>query len=285
MPTKKKGAGSRCKMPSKPPCIGQPAKQKSRGRAWTQTSKSMREVEPLCRFCLLRGANVPAVCVDHIKPLSEGGLSIASNLQPLCKACHSRKSNIDTSQGATYGNFPIKITLVCGPPGSGKSTLVHQQLQSGDAMLDYDNLIVAMTCEQKWTEGGLAHASMIRCIRDSLITFALGGKLNGRLWVILSDISSAILLQGATPDATLILLPTPIDLCVQAIRGRRLPEARTINAKLAISNFHATFLAKRAEIDANPKIAIQVRMGGNVTTHQTTQSPIKRATSLARQPK
>ena len=55
----------------------------------------MRE-EPLCAdpFCLHanNGEVVAVTEVDHIVPKREGGTDEESNLQALCKSCHSRKT-------------------------------------------------------------------------------------------------------------------------------------------------------------------------------------------------
>ena len=48
---------------------------------------------PLCAHCLKRGFTTPATEVDHIKPLRQGGARLdQTNLQSLCKPCHSRKT-------------------------------------------------------------------------------------------------------------------------------------------------------------------------------------------------
>ena len=48
--------------------------------------------EPLCRECRKAGRIVPATDVDHIVARADGGTDDRSNLQPLCHACHSRKT-------------------------------------------------------------------------------------------------------------------------------------------------------------------------------------------------
>ncbi len=46
--------------------------------------------EPLCRACRRR----PALEIDHIIDIVDGGeLYDEANLQPLCKPCHSAKTN------------------------------------------------------------------------------------------------------------------------------------------------------------------------------------------------
>jgi len=87
--------------------------------------------DPLCN------CNQPATEVDHIVPKSAGGSDSMENLQGLCKPCHSRKTAYEgrwehTSKDGELG----KITLVCGPPGSGKSEFVKSRMKWGDLKVD-----------------------------------------------------------------------------------------------------------------------------------------------------
>jgi len=68
-------------------------------------SKNWREVravllrdQPLCVRCEAAGRLVAAKVVDHIVPIKEGGARFGrSNLQPLCVACHNRKTARETA--------------------------------------------------------------------------------------------------------------------------------------------------------------------------------------------
>ncbi|WP_367363511.1 HNH endonuclease [Mesotoga sp.] len=61
----------------------------------------MLNSEPLCRECKKHGRLTLATEVDHIIPLSKGGDNSPGNLQPLCHACHSRKT---ASEDGGFGN-------------------------------------------------------------------------------------------------------------------------------------------------------------------------------------
>lgn len=56
--------------------------------AWKKVRKLFLIREPFCREC-----GQPASDVDHIVPIRSGGAKLNfSNLQALCKACHTRKT-------------------------------------------------------------------------------------------------------------------------------------------------------------------------------------------------
>ena len=63
-------------------------------RNWRKLRKQVLLEEPLCRECQKRGRIVVASVVDHITRarVDSSLFNERSNLQPLCKACHDKKS-------------------------------------------------------------------------------------------------------------------------------------------------------------------------------------------------
>lgn len=57
---------------------------------WRRLRKTILAKYPLCQHCLERGAYVPTSEVDHIDGNVQN--NSPSNLQALCKPCHSRKT-------------------------------------------------------------------------------------------------------------------------------------------------------------------------------------------------
>lgn len=100
-----------------------------------------------CRKCgaLVAGRNAH---VDHIVRKSEGSGDEADELQTLCASCHGKKTVREQhgeDKPEKWSLHPkwmprscIPVTLVCGPPASGKSTYVEQHKGPTDIVIDID---------------------------------------------------------------------------------------------------------------------------------------------------
>jgi 5-methylcytosine-specific restriction protein A len=70
-----------------------PNKALYQSHKWRKHRKLFLQEFPLCRECQNNGKIVPAVVVDHITPINQGGDKFNyDNLQPLCSSCHNKKS-------------------------------------------------------------------------------------------------------------------------------------------------------------------------------------------------
>ena len=100
-----------------------------------------------CQLCghIVTGRNAH---VDHIVRKADGAGDEISGLQTLCASCHGKKTvreQRDASTPQRYSLHPtwmpracIPVTLVCGPPASGKSTYVEQHKGKQDLVIDLD---------------------------------------------------------------------------------------------------------------------------------------------------
>jgi 5-methylcytosine-specific restriction protein A len=90
---------------------------------------------PLCAECHWYGHVVAATLVDHKLP-HKGNRELfwdQENWQSLCGRCHNKKTQREQRSMNKY--------VVCGTPGSGKTTWVRQRAQRGDLVFDADYLV------------------------------------------------------------------------------------------------------------------------------------------------
>lgn len=58
--------------------------------SWSKIRGIYLKKHPFCEICFSEGRMTPANLVHHRVPLAEGGSNTETNLQSLCKSCHSR---------------------------------------------------------------------------------------------------------------------------------------------------------------------------------------------------
>ncbi|MFT7283306.1 HNH endonuclease [Nonlabens sp.] len=79
-------------------------------RTWRKHRSRFLEKFPMCLHCERNGITTPANIVDHIHSISQGGDKLNdTNLQPLCKKCHEKKSAKESAQVRGMGK---KVTTV-----------------------------------------------------------------------------------------------------------------------------------------------------------------------------
>jgi len=93
--------------------------------------------------------------VDHINPLSHGGTDTEDNLQILCSGatgCHAKKTIREDHNDPNVSFFPdwlepasCELTIVFGPPGSGKSTYVAEHAGKHDLVIDLDMIVADLS--------------------------------------------------------------------------------------------------------------------------------------------
>lgn len=195
----------------KPPWVG----QRKRPRA-PDTNRPSASARGYCsagwkaarREVLLRDGYQCQVCrrvvsgrsahVDHIVPKSQGGSDLVSNLQALCRGCHSKKTAREQHSETRPEKWTlhpkwmpracIPVTLVCGPPASGKSTYVEQHKGKCDLVVDLDVIAAEMagTTLHAWGLKWLGAA--VRKRNDMLANLRKeDAKRYERAWLIVTE--------------------------------------------------------------------------------------------------
>ncbi|KKM86810.1 hypothetical protein LCGC14_1275310 [marine sediment metagenome] len=142
---------------------------------------------PLCAQCERDGRQAFATEVHHVAPVSEEPERAfdESNLEALCKPCHSRmtiRESGSANPGATKAGKMATITIVCGPPGSGKNTWIDKHRKHGDVVIDLDTITAALTGLPLYEKPAGLLDYMI-AVKDAAIAL-LRKSSAGRAWVI-----------------------------------------------------------------------------------------------------
>ena len=148
---------------------------------WKRRRRGQIRAQPFCEMCLEQGIYTAATVADHVEP--HGGDPQAfwhGDLQSLCKLHHDRDKKLieaglalggvdddgwpsdprhvanggtgTLSREAEARRFPtdlkpsaIPLTIVCGRPGSGKSTYVADHAGPGDLIIDLDAILADLS--------------------------------------------------------------------------------------------------------------------------------------------
>ncbi|QBX37232.1 MULTISPECIES: AAA family ATPase [unclassified Brevundimonas] len=114
---------------------------------WRRLRAALLQANPLCLFCEEAGIVEAATVADHIISIEDRPdlRLVWSNLRPLCKPCHDRRTARDQAFGGRGARWPdwlrpasVPLHIVCGPPASGKSTWVRERAGPDDLVLDLD---------------------------------------------------------------------------------------------------------------------------------------------------
>lgn len=194
---------------------------------WRRLRKRQLQLEPLCRRCKADGLLTPATEVDHVVPIADapGRRLDASNLQSLCHPCHSLKTAQETFRGAATLPTWVKpsrarLTIVCGPPGGGKTTYATEHGSS--VVIDLDEIRAELTGRPWYASGP---ASLMPALRERNRRIAALATASKR--------TRAVLIVGAPTrqerrrwrellkPERVVVLETPPDVCAARVRADR----------------------------------------------------------------
>jgi hypothetical protein len=150
-----------------------------------------------CQVCgaVVTGRNAH---VDHIVRKADLPCDEISGLQTLCASCHGKKTRREMSGslgGSKWTMHPewigrsvIPVTLVCGPPASGKSTYVDMHKGTADLVIDLDVIAsgMARTTLHAWGAKWLGPA--VRKRNDLIASLSKPDAFrHGKAWLVVAE--------------------------------------------------------------------------------------------------
>lgn len=223
---------------------------------WKRLRELHRSEEPFCRLHLSTGEFVHGELTDHIVAIRDDGDPLDwFNLQTLCNPCHARKrqeerllrftSRSDIQQRRFPTDIPrsrIPVTMVCGPPGSGKSTYLREHVRESDLVIDLDQIGQELSGLPEH-HTGLQWLAPSLDERNRLLRSLSTERRHARAWFVISAPDPIERKQWTEMlGAVLIELRTPLAECIRRInadparRGETHRMIQTAKAWWAINN-------------------------------------------------
>jgi shikimate kinase len=184
--------------------------------------------DPVCTYCHA----APSTDADHVAPLRERpDLRLdVGNGRGACKPCHAKhgtKAGMQPEGNGMETSLPtgmlpsaIPLTIVCGPPASGKTTWVLERAKSTDLIIDLDQIKQELSGQpfyhagDEWVEPALLkrNALLAGLSRPSNHTAAwfiatAGWASHRRHW--------AYMLR----PIEVVVLSVPLEVCIARIRA------------------------------------------------------------------
>ena len=196
--------------------------------AWRRFSEWYRSRHPFCAdpFKLHGELGEPMVDVHHIVPLIENielGL-VEENAASLCKWCHNKIESMERRGVPTKHLFAAtakraKITVVYGPPASGKTTWVRKHITAGDLVIDFDAIMQAISFQSDHMAPDTLRPFAEAC-RSTLIRM-LETTPTQRAFAIHSMLPDESRRSWQTMGAEFICIRTPAEVCKARIAQRK----------------------------------------------------------------
>lgn len=201
--------------------------------AWRRRRADQLQAEPLCAACLKERRVTAATVADHIERATDERSFWEGALQSLCARHHNAKRQAESRSGQQGEHRPdwlpkptCRVMLVCGPPGSGKSTYVAERATPADTIIDLDEIKAQMAnaplyhADKRWLGPALAQ-------RNRQLADLSKAPVTHTAWVILSAPSKPLRKwwSDTLRAENTAVLDVPADECKRRIKAdeRRRP--------------------------------------------------------------
>lgn len=201
--------------------------------AWKHKRQEILERDyGLCQRC---GAE--AQLVDHIIPSKDDWSDRlnSDNLQSLCRSCHKVKTKREWMKHHKGMTRYMDIDVVCGLPGSGKTTYVKRHMTEHDLIYDYDSLMHSLSGLPMQQTNHDIH-DYIMLFFDQMLRKLKSEQTFNHVWIIrtLPDKRIDTLLGNYHHINHIVIDANPID-CEQRLKERN----QSISFQKVLNDFRA----------------------------------------------
>jgi hypothetical protein len=178
--------------------------RETHGRIQGRTGVKLRQrrlqrTNYLCEDCLEEGKTTLATIVDHVQALAFGGEDVDENTRNLCDWHNAIKTALEGASTGGAARHPdwlkpsaIPLTILSGPPCSGKTTYIRERASDHDIIIDLDGIFQRI-------QPGYVHWSKMLTddlfnkgirVRNEMLG-SLSRQTSGKAWFIVSAPSKA----------------------------------------------------------------------------------------------
>jgi hypothetical protein len=186
-------------------------------------------------MCLEKGTTREAKIVDHKVALALGGSDEDENTQNLCHECNDIKTAYESASSEAASFHPdwlepsaVPLTIVCGPPCSGKTTYIREHAKPDDIVIDLDTIMMTLDPNYRHWTNGLYDSLLFRAVRvRNALLGSLERRTTGRAWFIVSAPAEAERKWWQSKlGGEVVLLHPGVEECKRRAVGRGTPLAR-----------------------------------------------------------